>query len=94
MHLLGVIAHQIGKHEIAVEYIRRAIPLQGDAAAFHVSLGERIVHCTGFREAVACYRRALELKPDDAETHYNLGIVLEEQGKLDEAIACYDGRWN
>ena len=29
LHLLGVIAYQVGKHEAAVEYIRRAIALKG-----------------------------------------------------------------
>ena len=28
IHLLGVIAHQVGKHEIAVEYIERAIAVE------------------------------------------------------------------
>ena len=46
IHLLGVIAHQVGKHEIAVEYIGRAIGLNGNAAAFHNNLGEA-VSCLG-----------------------------------------------
>ena len=29
-HLLGVIAHQVGKHQIAVEYIGRAIGVKGE----------------------------------------------------------------
>ena len=40
IHLLGVIAYQVGKHEFAVEYIRRAIGLKGNVAAFHNNLGE------------------------------------------------------
>ena len=32
MHLLGLIAHQVGKHGIAVESIRRAIRLKENAA--------------------------------------------------------------
>src|SRR5208337_1362163 len=72
IHLLGVIAGQVGKHEVAVEYIGRAIGLQGNEAAFHDNLGEayRALHRTS--EAVACYRRALELKPDYAQAYYNL----------------------
>jgi Flp pilus assembly protein TadD len=35
VHLLGVIAHQVGKHEIAIQYIGRAIRLNGNSAAFH-----------------------------------------------------------
>ena len=38
-HLLGVIAHQAGKHEIAVEYIGRAIASESDLCrSFHMQL--------------------------------------------------------
>ncbi len=88
-HLLGVIAHQVGKQGFAVEYIGRAIGLKGDAAAFHNSLGNALEDQGKLDEAVACYRRVVELKPDDTEAHNSLGIALNEQGKLDEAVACY-----
>ena len=39
LHLLGVIAHQVGQHEVAVEHIGRAIGLNGNVAAFHSNLG-------------------------------------------------------
>jgi protein O-GlcNAc transferase len=89
IHLLGMIAHQVGKHEIAVEYIERAIELNGTDAAFHNNLGEVYRGMRRIPEAVACYRRALELKPDYAEAHNNLGNAMQGQGKLDESITCY-----
>jgi predicted O-linked N-acetylglucosamine transferase (SPINDLY family) len=88
-HLLGLMAHQLGKHGIAVDFIGRAIGLKGSASAFHNNLGEAYRALHRIPEAVACYRRALELEPDVAEVHDNLGITLKAQGKLDEAIACY-----
>jgi tetratricopeptide (TPR) repeat protein len=88
-HLLGVIAHQVGKYEYAVEDIERAIGLNGTEAEFHNNLGGAYCALRRIPEAVACYRRALELKPDYAEAHYNLGNLLKEQGKLEEAAACY-----
>ena len=89
LHLLGVIASQMGRHEVAVEYIERAIRLQGSAAFFHNNLGEAYRALRRNPEAVACYRRALELRPGFAEAHSNLGVALKDQGKLDEAVACY-----
>ena len=86
MHLLGLIAHQVGKHEIAVGAIERAIELKEHVPVFHSNLGEVYRALQRIPEAVACYRRALELKPDDAETHNNLGNALKEQGNQDEAI--------
>jgi tetratricopeptide (TPR) repeat protein len=89
IHLLGVMASQVGKHELAVQYIGRAIALKGHTAAFHNNLGGAYSSLRRVPEAVACYRRALELKPDFADALNNLGNALKDQGKLDEAVACY-----
>jgi predicted O-linked N-acetylglucosamine transferase (SPINDLY family) len=89
LHLLGLIAYQVGKHEVAVTCIGRAIELKGNEAAFHSNLGEAYRALRKLDEALVCCRRALEINPDFAEAHYNLAIVLREQGKLDEAVACY-----
>ena len=40
LHLLGVIAHQAGKPELAIELIHKAIQSNGEAALFHANLGE------------------------------------------------------
>jgi Flp pilus assembly protein TadD len=40
LHLLGVMAHQVGRHEVAVESIGRAIAIQPREAAYHNNLGE------------------------------------------------------
>ena len=89
IHLLGVIASQVGKYEIAIQYIQRAIGLNGAEAGFHNNLGEAYRALHRIPEAVACYRRALQLSPDCVETHNNLGNLFKDQGKLDEAVACY-----
>ncbi len=89
IHLLGVIASQMGKYEIAVEYIERAIELNGNELVFHNNLGEAYRDLGRIPEAVACYRRVLELKPDCTEAHNNLGKVLQQLGKLEEAIASW-----
>jgi tetratricopeptide (TPR) repeat protein len=88
IHLLGVIAHQMGEHEVAIGCIQRAIGLDGRASAYHNNLGEAYRALGRMPEAVACYRRAVELKPDYAEAHSNLGNVLKDLGKLEEAVAC------
>ena len=92
IYLLGLIAHQRDRHEIAVEHFSRAIGLNGNVAAFHKNLGEayRALHMRRILpKAVACCRRALELRPDYVEAHFNLGNALKDQGKLEDAAACY-----
>src|SRR4051794_7323993 len=73
LHLLGVLAHQVGKHELAVDLIEKAV-LQNDqnAVAFN-NLGEAYKGVKRLDEAERCYRKALELKPDFAEVCSNLG---------------------
>lgn len=88
-HLLGVLAHQVGQHEIAVRYIGRAIELKGNEAAFHSNLGNALRDQGKLDDAVASYRRALGLKPTFAEAHNNLGVALGAQKKLDAAIASW-----
>jgi len=89
LHLLGVIAQQRGHHDLAAEWIRRAIELDPNHPAAHCNLGEAY-RCQGrLEEAVAEFRHALRLKPDYPEAHSNLGNTLRNLGRLGEAIAAY-----
>ena len=87
IHLLGVIARQVGMHDAAVELIGRAIQLKGNVAEFHNNLGGAYLDLRRLSEAESSFRRAVQLKPDYAVAHSNLGNVLREQGNLDDAIS-------
>jgi tetratricopeptide (TPR) repeat protein len=89
LHFLGVVCSQTGRHEIAVEYMERAIACQGNDSSLHNNLGEAYRAWRRPPQAAAHFRRALELNPDFAEAHYNLGNALKDQGYLEEAVACY-----
>lgn len=96
LHLLGVIAQQVGDPQQAVEYIRLAIDCCNQAVpripsnpVAHNNLGEAYRALGRMSEAVACYEQALLLSPDYAEAHYHLGLVLEDQGKAEEAVIRY-----
>ena len=88
-HLLGVIGSQVNNHELAIEYIGRAIELNPNSTAFHANLGAAHQKLKRFDKAVACYRRALELNPNNAEAHNNLGVALQSQGDPATAEACF-----
>ena len=89
LHMLGVIAQQSGKPQLAIELIRRAIAHNSAVPAFHNNLGNAYVATEKWLEAETCFRRALEWKADYAEAHYNLGVALRAQGRLDDAVAAY-----
>src|SRR5438874_120804 len=89
LHLLGVIALEIGRHAFAVESITRAIELDATQSAFFANLGNALTAQGQLDKAIACFCRAIELNPNDAVINYNLGNVFQSQGKLDEAVSCY-----
>jgi protein O-GlcNAc transferase len=89
LHMLGVLAHQTGQPQLAIDLIRRAISGNSAVPAFHNNLGNALGAALRWQEAEASYRRALAWKQDYAEAHYNLGSALRAQGKFAEAVTAY-----
>jgi tetratricopeptide (TPR) repeat protein len=89
LHLLGMIAYQTGRDNAAVELIRKAIAIKGDAASYHSNLGNVLQSQGELAEAGASYQRALMLKPDLAEVHLNLGNIFKSLGDVDSSLSCY-----
>ncbi len=94
LHLLGVVAHQTGKNDVAVDLITRAIAIDPDLAEAHSNLGTALRELGKLEEAVASYHKALALKPDYADAHNNLGNALKDLGKPEEAVASYHNALN
>jgi protein O-GlcNAc transferase len=89
LHLLGIIAQQRGRHDLAIEWINQAIKHNEHSAAYLCSLGISLNQLGKFDEAIIAYRQAIRIKPDFANAYSNLAGVLRDQGKIDEAIAAY-----
>jgi len=87
--LLGAIAYQTGRNDIAVDLIQQAIALKPGLAEAHNNLGSALKDTGRLDEAIAAYRQAIALKSDFAEAHSNLGNALANAGRLDEAIVAY-----
>ena len=89
LHLLGMVAHQTGRDDIAVALITKAIAQNRRAPMFHNTLGVALKALGKLDEAAASCRRAIALQSDYPEAHNNLGIALKDLGKLDEAVTSY-----
>ena len=89
LHFLGVLAHQIGRNDLAVDLIGRAIAQNGRVPAFHNNLGNALKAQGKLQEAAASYAGALVHKPNHVGALFNLGLMLQMQGKLEEAAASY-----
>jgi tetratricopeptide (TPR) repeat protein/2-polyprenyl-3-methyl-5-hydroxy-6-metoxy-1,4-benzoquinol methylase len=90
LHLLGVIAHQTGKNDIAVNLITKALAIKPDFAEAYSNLGLALQELEKLDEAVASYNKAIAIKPDYVEAHCNLGNALQTLGKFDEAVESYN----
>ena len=90
LHLLGVVAYQLGRIDEAVGLIGEAIMLVCDEPTFYSNLGLAFRAQGKLEEAEASFERALSYKPDYAEAHSNLGVVLQDQGRLEEAAASLE----
>jgi protein O-GlcNAc transferase len=89
LHFLGVLAHQIGRNDLAVDLISRAIAQNSQVPAFHNNLGNALKAQGKLPEAAAAYAGALVYKSNYIGALFNLGLVLQMQGKLEEAAASY-----
>ncbi len=89
LHLLGTLAHQVGRQDVAVQLIGAAIGIDPSRAAYHSNLGAILQAQGRLDEAAAAYQQALERDPGLAEAHMNLGTVLQAQGKAGQAAACF-----
>ncbi|HVJ55249.1 MAG TPA: tetratricopeptide repeat-containing glycosyltransferase family protein [Aliidongia sp.] len=89
LHLLGVIATQLGRADLAAGLIGSAIRLQPFAPDYHNNLGIALSALDRLAEAEASFREAIRLQPDFAEARNNLGNALKDMGRLDEAERCY-----
>jgi Flp pilus assembly protein TadD len=85
--LLGLVAHQVGRNDLALEYISQSVRIYPHFAESHNNLGAALAAMGRFDEAIASYREAVRLKPDYTDAYNNLGIALGAQRKPAEAAA-------
>jgi tetratricopeptide (TPR) repeat protein len=89
LQLLGVIAAQVGKHDLAVQWISKAVAARPNVAAFHNNLGTAYRGAGDNQRAIDCYRKSIQLDPALADGFSNLVKTLIDQRQLDEAVAAY-----
>jgi predicted TPR repeat methyltransferase len=89
LHFSGVLAHQRGRGDDAIQLIERSLAIEPDRADWYSNLGIVLQERLRLDEAAAAYRKAIALYPKHANAYSNLGVVLRAQGKPAEAEAAY-----
>jgi tetratricopeptide (TPR) repeat protein len=85
-HLLGVLAFQTGRFEVAIQSIGRALALNPHAAVYHYNLGLAQREAGLMALALATFQTALSLQPESADMHNALGNTLRILGRLADAV--------
>lgn len=89
LHLLGVMARQMGKDEEAERLLLEAIHISPQSAVCHSSLGDIFQGQGRTTDAFASYGRALSLDPACAQAHANIGLLYQKIGQVEESIRSY-----
>jgi protein O-GlcNAc transferase len=88
--MLGVLAHQVGRNDIAVDLIAKAIAINGNVAAYHSNRALALRALGRLDEALGSLGAALRLQPDYPEAQLNSGAILRDIDRPDDALASYE----
>jgi predicted TPR repeat methyltransferase len=89
LHYSGLLAHQQGRADDAVNLIGQSLALSPNQADWHSNLGIVLQSTGRLGDAIAEYERAIELDPNHANAHSNLGVLMRAAGRPEAAEAAY-----
>jgi protein O-GlcNAc transferase len=89
LHLLGVLANDVGQRDVAIRLISQAIVVQGDQPTYHYHLGEAFRASGKLTEAIGCYQQTLRMDPANFRALNNMAGLLRYLGRAGEAIDAY-----
>ncbi|MDP9175147.1 MAG: tetratricopeptide repeat protein [Planctomycetota bacterium] len=89
LHMLGVLAFDVGKLPIALDLINRAIAVNPGKWEYFSNLGLVLINLQRHEEAIAAYRKSLAMNPENISAHHNIGSAFQAMQRFDEAIASY-----
>ena len=89
LHLLGVIAKQMGDPHKAIFYIEQALQVDEQQPSAQCNIASAYADIREHQTALLHYDHALQLHPDYALAWANRGNTLKVLGKLDAALASY-----
>jgi predicted O-linked N-acetylglucosamine transferase (SPINDLY family) len=89
LHLMGLIAYRQGKHDVALDFLRRA--LNQDPSATHTLNLLGTIHQERNEWGIAreYFARTLAVEPDDFDAHEALAVVLQRLGQPSDAFAHF-----
>ena len=88
-NILGLALWRLGKPDLAVTSLGRAISLDAISAQAHHNLGVVQKEQGQLDHAIASFRRAVAIDPDYTPAHCDLGDALQSAGRLSDSVLSY-----
>ena len=63
LHMLGMLAGQVGRHDLSLDFTDRALAIRADVAEAHVNRGVALANLDRDDDAAASFHKALDLSP-------------------------------
>lgn len=89
LHFLGVIAYQVNKIELGIQFIERAIQSSPHVALFYSNLGEMHRKLNAIQLSIQYGEQAVALDPHSATALSNLGIAYYDAKHYAQAEECH-----
>ena len=90
LHYYGLLAFQLGNHDVGLGLVDRAIQAAPDFADAHNTKGFMVSELGRHDEALPYFDAALSLEPDHGGAVINKGNTLMEAGRYEDAISALD----
>ena len=89
-HLMALCYHETEQHEMAIEWIEKAIEQKPEEVVFLSNAGMIAFSCGLIDRAEAYLQRAVTVNASHVETLNNLALVRERQARLEEAASLLE----
>jgi predicted O-linked N-acetylglucosamine transferase (SPINDLY family) len=89
LHMLGLVAAQVGSNESAITLFQRAIAAKPDDPSYHCNLGHALQASGRLEPAVASYRSAIALRRGYANYHASLAEALTQLQQWEPAAESF-----
>jgi tetratricopeptide (TPR) repeat protein len=86
LHMVGVLASQHARFDVAIDLILRAISNNPSIFIFHFNLGNAYRDWGRPTQSVSALSSAIVLQPDFVDAYHNIAQAIKSTGKIDSAI--------
>ncbi|MGJ8527849.1 tetratricopeptide repeat protein [Maritalea sp.] len=87
-HLLGTLAHQLGRNEQALPFLLKAVNANPTSPNFHNVVGLAYKGVGDFDAAIKSHKAAIEIDPNFAVAYNSLSILHKEVKDYDAAVSA------